>query len=1118
MKGSFSSRSVGDVVDDRAITLQVPREPVGGTTTSGHDEDSAMDQTSLQKSCCESDSNSNSDHSDRKPYFPERQRLSTVQHFAFRRSDSARDEDSSRLYLSEPSGTDDGDASSAIVFYDPRSGTFHENCLGSAACKVSNDSHRHALSRVPNSPGNTSLSSRETASPAGVESVVFQFAPDRSDISRSSQVHANAGDDAPAKLLDCSHRLDHANSPLVSSYQKRPAQSEAQPQRQSHDVGQSFALKSDPANEPSRFLYSSGSLQHSMFSGSNRFHSQRGSRTQNTQQSQLWRRRQRDQQSEHTPWSNTERDFLLFNREMLNQEGSTFKREGRVDMRHGLPHQSFDFDVWSRSGTHRAQSYSVSNGASNLSTDASIAMTLSDDSEPTEVPDSLSPQQHPPTVQNSNSKRADPVGMFVARAKRRVVPTIPWHKRSRRRGMEQQDLAIDGFTSVSDSTTRFDVHETDGQHSMIADPSMGRSTTCSENLLLSPRQQVNLGMTVLQPTRRFGPAFASNSASALGTPASQLVNDLPGGSHMGIETLRDLNREPHVLVDVNRDRNHSRVWGENDRLEANNFENFTKRNAEKASRHFLPKSDVVDGSDSKYRFFTCPRCKTRQREFISVSSAPSQDSGPSGYLALYFALYVISSLFIFGLEEGWKPLDCIYFAVITLTTCGLGDFVPTTPGNKLICSLFIYFGVACIGLLLGTYIAGILDDKASRDRKSKQLESCPNCKQIQNIKDAASGRFNHTRPDRLRRGVARSSSESRNISSQDASHSRSSASVSGSVPSHSFVFPEAETLLLVDSASRLERQGALMTEQSKTFPYPGSRRTPGRRGHTRHVSIDLNKASTLRFRPDGFSKLNGNLLSETSPLNPPPRRSTSGFAKTVDGNTNPDESYESDEGSEGSDSSESTTFDIMDDNTFRIRAAKYVILTIRQALLNSIVIIALGCFGFWFIEGFTIIDSWYFTTVLLTTTGYGDITPYTRGGKLFATVYILVAGTILLNNMSMISIIPLELRRRRIERAVLTQFGDELDDDALRELAMGPTVQRLHLTANRPDGLDECTREMFSLAMLVRLGKVTEEDIKETFAAFRRLDVNDEGVLNSKSIIGAMIHKSRSRNDLKSEG
>jgi len=105
--------------------------------------------------------------------------------------------------------------------------------------------------------------------------------------------------------------------------------------------------------------------------------------------------------------------------------------------------------------------------------------------------------------------------------------------------------------------------------------------------------------------------------------------------------------------------------------------------------------------------------------------------------------------------------------------------------------------------------------------------------------------------------------------------------------------------------------------------------------------------------------------------------------------------------------------------------------------------------------------------------------------------------------------IPLELRKRRIQRAILTQFGDHLDDAALRELATGPVIQRLRLSANRADGLDECTREMFSLAMLVRLGKVTEHDIRETFAAFRHLDCNDEGVLNSKSIIAGMIAKQR---------
>jgi len=67
------------------------------------------------------------------------------------------------------------------------------------------------------------------------------------------------------------------------------------------------------------------------------------------------------------------------------------------------------------------------------------------------------------------------------------------------------------------------------------------------------------------------------------------------------------------------------------------------------------------------------------------------------------------------------------------------------------------------------------------------------------------------------------------------------------------------------------------------------------------------------------------------------------------------------------------------------------------------------------------------------------------------------------------------------------------------------------VSMKRPDGLDECTREMFALAMLVRLGKVTERDVRQTFSAFHRLDVDNDGVLNSRTIIAGMMHKRRSR-------
>ncbi|MFO0000425.1 MAG: ion channel, partial [bacterium] len=71
---------------------------------------------------------------------------------------------------------------------------------------------------------------------------------------------------------------------------------------------------------------------------------------------------------------------------------------------------------------------------------------------------------------------------------------------------------------------------------------------------------------------------------------------------------------------------------------------------------------------------------------------------------------------------------------------GLGDFVPTSDGAKIICSIFIYFGVACIGLLLGSYIAGMLDERSHKEAIANQIKACPNCARIQNIKDATNRR------------------------------------------------------------------------------------------------------------------------------------------------------------------------------------------------------------------------------------------------------------------------------------------------------------------------------------------------------------------------------------------
>ncbi len=89
--------------------------------------------------------------------------------------------------------------------------------------------------------------------------------------------------------------------------------------------------------------------------------------------------------------------------------------------------------------------------------------------------------------------------------------------------------------------------------------------------------------------------------------------------------------------------------------------NIGKQFTKADRRRFLPSSGL-DEDDEKYPTFVCPICKTRQRAFFTVSNAPRQFESASGYIAFYFGIYVIAALYIFGLQEGWGKLDCIYFA------------------------------------------------------------------------------------------------------------------------------------------------------------------------------------------------------------------------------------------------------------------------------------------------------------------------------------------------------------------------------------------------------------------------------------------------------------------------
>lgn len=77
------------------------------------------------------------------------------------------------------------------------------------------------------------------------------------------------------------------------------------------------------------------------------------------------------------------------------------------------------------------------------------------------------------------------------------------------------------------------------------------------------------------------------------------------------------------------------------------------------------------------------------------------------------------------------------------------------------------------------------------------------------------------------------------------------------------------------------------------------------------------------------------------------------------------------------------------------REYKKVHFQFRLALTAAFFILGFGSIFYHIIEKLNWVDALYFSTVTLTTVGYGDITPHTRIGKLFTVGYIIVGIGIL---------------------------------------------------------------------------------------------------------------------------
>jgi len=64
------------------------------------------------------------------------------------------------------------------------------------------------------------------------------------------------------------------------------------------------------------------------------------------------------------------------------------------------------------------------------------------------------------------------------------------------------------------------------------------------------------------------------------------------------------------------------------------------------------------------------------------------------------SVFIVALGLRIGKLEGWKPFDSAYFAFITATSVGYGDFTPTKHRSKALAVLISLTGVVLVGLIV----------------------------------------------------------------------------------------------------------------------------------------------------------------------------------------------------------------------------------------------------------------------------------------------------------------------------------------------------------------------------------------------------------------------------------
>jgi len=81
-------------------------------------------------------------------------------------------------------------------------------------------------------------------------------------------------------------------------------------------------------------------------------------------------------------------------------------------------------------------------------------------------------------------------------------------------------------------------------------------------------------------------------------------------------------------------------------------------------------------------------------------------------------LYLGAGVLFYSLQEEWGFVDALYFTIVTVTTTGYGDLVPTSNASKWFTTFYILSGISLLGIALGIAGASVVTEATDNAEKA----------------------------------------------------------------------------------------------------------------------------------------------------------------------------------------------------------------------------------------------------------------------------------------------------------------------------------------------------------------------------------------------------------------